>query len=236
MMKKAMLCIIFSLFVLLSACTNGNEGAYKDENSVLNNGNIAETSNEYETGLNISNTTEASNDYEVEYPLISIDSVEKYNKFLDEKSSDQKFISYSVLHEIGEFKRITILSNANAGDYSNYMYELCDASGYTLYLYVRVGIPEGSEKMVSKEYVNLHDLRKLNDKSSGAYVCNGYEYRYVNGELLSIKWENEAYSFVLSGESMLSNYPETRNTILGSLLTIDTASGATIDLQKMMLE
>ena len=236
MMKKTMLCIIFSLFVLLSACSYGNEGAYKGEDTIVNAGKTAETSNEYETGLNIGNSTETPNDYEVEYPLVSIDSVEEYSKFLDEKPSDQKFISYSMLHEIGEFERITFLSNAKADDYSNYMYELCDTSGYTLYLYVKVGKPEGSEKMVSKEYVNLHDLRKLNDISSGAYVCDGYEYRYVNGELLSIRWENEDYSFVLSGESMLSNYPETRNTILGSLLTVDTASVATIDLQKIILE
>lgn len=186
--------------------------------------------------LHTGNTVENSNGLEVDRPLVSIDSVEEYNKFLDENPSDQKFISYSILCEIGEFNRVTFLSNTKADDYSHYMYELCDASGYTLYLYVKEDQSEDSVKMVSEENVNPYDLRKLNDKSSGAYVCEGYEYRYVNGELLSIRWENEAYSFVLSGESMLSNYPETGNTILGSLLTVDTISVATIKLQKIMLE
>ena len=180
------------------------------------------------------NTVGISSGLEVDRPLTSIDSAEEYN--LDANPSDQKFISYSILCEIGKFERLTFLSNTKADDYSHYMYELCDASGYTLYLYVKAGQSEDSVEMVSEENANPHDLRKLNDKSSGAYYCEGYEYRYVNGELLSVRWENEAYSFVLSGESMLSNYPENSNTILGYLLTVDTISVATIDLQKIMLE
>lgn len=210
-MKKAMLYMIFSLLLLFSACSNEIENTKKDGNTVLNTGNTIETSNEYE----------------VEYPLQSIDSVEKYNEFLTKKSNNQKLLSYSMLQEIGEFKGITFLSNAKADDYSNYMYELCDASGYTLYLYVKVGKSADNEKVVSEEKVDPHDLRKLNDKSSGTYVCEDYEYRYVNGELLSVQWENEAYSFVLSGEAMLSDYPETQNTIIGSLLTVDTSSATT---------
>lgn len=210
-MKKAMLCMIFSLLLLFSACSNEIENAKKDGNTVLNTGNTIETSNEYE----------------VEYPLLSIDSLPEYNKFLTEKANNQKLLSYSTLQNIGEFEGITFLSNAKAGDYSNYMYELCDASGYTLYLYVKVGKSADNEKVVSEERVDPHDLRKLNDKSSGTYVCEDYEYRYVNGELLSVQWENEAYSFVLSGEAMLSDYPETQNTIVGSLLTVGTSSATT---------
>ena len=186
--------------------------------------------------MHTGNTVANSSGLEVDRPVTSIDSAEEYKNFLDKNPSDQKFISYSKLREIGEFNRVTFLSNTKADDYSHYMYELCDASGYTLYLYVKAGQSEDSVEMVSEENVNPHDLRKLNDKSSGAYFCEGYEYRYVNGELLSIRWENEAYSFVLSGESVLSNYPETSNTILGYLLTVDTISVATIDLQKIMLE
>lgn len=217
-MKKAILCMIFSLLILFSACSNEIEDAEKDRNTVLN----------------IGNTIEASNEYEVEYPLESIDSVEEYNEFLTEKSIEQKFLSYSMLRKIGEFEGITFLSNAKVGDYSNYMYELCDASGYTLYLYVKIGNSEDNEKVVSEERVDPHDLRKLNDKSSGTYVCEDYEYRYVNGELLSIRWENGAYSFVLSGETMLSNYPETQTTILGSLLSAETSSATTNILYEIL--
>lgn len=210
-MKKAMLCMIFSLLLLFSACSNEIKDAKNDANTVLNTGNTIETSNEYE----------------VEYPLLSIDSLPEYNKFLTEKANNQKLLSYSTLQNIGEFEGITFLSNAKAGDYSNYMYELCDASGYTLYLYVKVGNSEDEGKVVSEEQVDLHNLRKLHDNSSGTYVCEDYEYRYVSGELLSIQWENEAYSFVLSGEAMLSDYPETTNTILGSLLSADTSYAST---------
>ena len=187
-------------------------------------------------GVHTGNTVANSSGLEVDRPVTSIDSAEEYKNFLDKNPSDQKFISYSKLREIGEFNRVTFLSNTKADDYSHYLYELCDASGYTLYLYVKAGQSEDSVEMVREENVNPHDLRKLNDKSSGAYFCEGYEYRYVNGELLSIRWENEAYSFVLSGESMLSNYPESSNTILAYLLTADTISVATINLQKIMLE
>ena len=94
-MKKAMLCMIFSLLLLFSACSNEIKDAKNDANTVLNTGNTIETSNEYE----------------VEYPLLSIDSLPEYNKFLTEKANNQKLLSYSTLQNIGEFEGITFLSN-----------------------------------------------------------------------------------------------------------------------------
>ena len=79
-------------------------------------------------------------------------------------------------------------------------------------------------KALKEEQIDPRNLRKLQDKSSGTYVCNGYEYQYINGELLSIHWKNEVISFVLSGDSMLSDYPQNEKTILSSLLSVDTSS------------
>lgn len=236
------------LSVLVTCClvlilTLGNRGMVPNPNPAENMYNPIENTRasvedvpSTTENLHTENTEGTFNGLQTDRPLISIDSVEEYNKFLDEKPSEQKYISYSILREIGEFARITVLSNATIGDYSHYVYELYDASGYTLYLYVKAGQSEDNEKKVSEENVDPHDFRKLNDKRSGTLSYEGYEYRYVNGELLSIRWENETYSFVLSGEGMLSNYPETSNTILGSLLSIDTISVATIALQKITLE
>ena len=169
--------------------------------------------------------TEISNEHEVEYPLLSFYSVEECNEFLNKKTEIKTFVTYNMIEKIGTFDSITFLSNALLDDYSHYMYRLYDDSGYMLYLYVKEGnVQTESKDELIEEQIDPHNLRKLKDKSSGTYICNGYQYQYINGELLSINWENEAFSFVLSGVSMLSDYPENEKTIAGSLLSVDTSS------------
>lgn len=168
---------------------------------------------------------EISNEHEVEYPLLSFYSVEEINMFLNETAEIESFVTYNMIEKIGTFDSITFLSNALLDDYSHYMYRLYDDSGYMLYLYVKEGNAQTeSRNELIEAQIDPQNLRKLKDKSDGTYICNGYKYQYVNGELLSINWENEAFSFVLSGVSMLSDYPENEKTIAGSLLSVDTVS------------
>ena len=207
-MKKVMSSIILFLLLFSSACSKEVDHTNVTEDTVLN-----------ET------TTEISNEHEVEYPLLSFYSVEEINIFLNGKAESESFVTYNMIEKIGTFDSITFLSNALLDDYSHYMYRLYDASGYMLYLYVKEGNvqTESKDELIDGQ-IDPHNLRKLKDKSSGTYICNGYQYQYINGELLSINWENEAFSFVLSGVSMLSDYPENEKTIAGSLLSVDTSS------------
>lgn len=180
---------------------------------------------------------EISNEHEVEYPLLSFYSVEECNEFLNGKAETKTFVTYNMIEKIGTFDSITFLSNALLDDYSHYMYRLYDASGYMLYLYVKEGnVQTESRNELIEAQIDPQNLRKLKDKSDGTYICNGYKYQYVNGELLSINWETEAFSFVLSGDSMLSDYPENEKTILGSLLSVDTSSATKTILHGILPE
>lgn len=225
LLKKATLYIVLLLSVFFFACANGSNSTLQEGDHPLPNDKTAETA-DYKS------PPETSNEYEVEYPLLTINSLQEYDEFLKEKADKQNLIPYDLLQEIGTFQGITFLSNVKAGDYSHYMYKLRDASGYTLYLYVKTGnVQEDNRKELKEEQINPQNLRMLKDKSDGTYVYEGYEYHYINGELLSIRWGNEVFSFVLTGEPMLSDYPINETTTLSFLLSTNTVSATKTLLQ-----
>ena len=209
MMKKTLLCIFLSLVSLLAACTN---------HSHIQVENTQDISTE--------NTPVHSEKYEVEYPTLTFETVEEYNTFLKDFTVPN-FVSYTMVEALGKFEVFTFLSNANAGDYSHYMYQLRDAVGFEVTLYVSVGnARETKLEAVKQKQVDTQNLRKLLDETKGTYTLNGFEYVYVNGELLSIKWQNNDLFFTIYSDSWLSNYPQDITTVVGALLSADTSSAA----------
>ena len=84
-----------------------------------------------------------------------------------------------MVEALGKFEVFTFLSNANAGNYSHYMYQLRDAVGFEVTLYVSVGnARETKLEAVKQKQVDTQNLRKLLDETKGTYTLNGFEYVY----------------------------------------------------------
>lgn len=159
--------------------------------------------------------------------ILTINSTDDYTAFLNTTKLPQEFVMYEEIKELGNFLGFVVLSEFYVDDYSSYMYNLRDSSGYVLSLHIDHDTLEetiGSSSPITK--VNSENMRILPQKSSGTYVDQGLVYRYVNGELLAISWTYEGVTFTLGGSSMFSDYPSTEATFAGKLLNGSKAATA----------
>ncbi len=167
-----------------------------------------------------------------EAPLLTIESLTEYQKLLSSEKLPTDFVDYSQIESIGDFKHIVFLSDAYDGDYSWYMYDLIDSTGYELSLYVKKGdenetTEPNSTSNKSVTNINQDNMRTLTDESSGVYVHDEITYHYMYGKLTYIEWEFDAISFELAGvSSPIDKYPSTNNTFIGKLLNFGTAETA----------
>lgn len=158
-----------------------------------------------------------------ERPLLTLESIKEYQELINSGKLPSTFVQHEKISQIGDFKSLVFLSDALAGEYSSYMYNLVDASDYELALYVK---HNATNQLTTSSITNVtpENLRLLSEKSSGAYIRDELVYQYVSGELLSITWVNEEITYTMSGTSMLSDYPSTNSTFAGKLLNTDTAT------------
>lgn len=217
-MKKL---IAFSLmlcsFVTLYSCGNDHNASHDTNQSV-------------DTGIHESNNHTVMPP-EVERPLLTIESVEEYTKILNTEKMPNDFVKYESISKLGAFRSLVFLSNTAGGDYSSYMYNLVDTTGYEIALYINHDVSNSptvsADSMTS---VDTSDMRHVAEKKSGTYVNQGLIYKYVSGELLSVSWTDHGISYRLCGSSMLSNYPSSDLTFVGKLLNKDDAVVAVNDV------
>ena len=163
-----------------------------------------------------------------ERPLLTIESIEVYQKFLNQSRLPENFVQYEKISQLGNFVNLVFLSDTSAGDFSSYMYSLVDDSDYEISLYVNSNTTADNESTnnIDISSINSNDMRQLSGASSGKYAQGELVYKYVSGKLLSIAWNSEGISYKLCGSSMLSDYPSTSSTVVGQLLNSNNASAA----------
>ena len=155
----------------------------------------------------------------------------EYLEFLSdyENTGDGKFVVYDRLREIGEFKSFTVYPVSIAKGFDQYRYTLMDPVGFSVNLTITDTSSEYYDEVYSKrkaEYSKLecgeiedgHDMRLLNKDETGYLIIGEYEYMYVNGDLIWISTQKDGLEYRLSGESLLSSYPDSADTFVARLL------------------
>lgn len=164
----------------------------------------------------------------VEVPLLTISTLDDYNKFMSSENLPENFITYDMLKDIGDFVYLIFLSDGYNGDFTEYMYTVKDSTGYDISVYVEPSIESDvlNSNTIIAEKINRTDLRTIASAESGIYIYNDVKYKYVSGKLLSIAWDMDGLRCTLTGNSMLDNYPDQNNTFMGLILNGDTSKDA----------
>ncbi|MBE6668328.1 MAG: hypothetical protein E7607_08490 [Ruminococcaceae bacterium] len=218
-MKKKFTAILLLCSLCLAICAC-DMNALDEVNQNNSTETYAKNNTEKTEGQDI--TEESDTIIEIEVELLTIESEAEYTDFLNSNEMPADFVSYDKIEAIGTFYGLVFLSDAYRNDYSSYMYSLIDSNGVEITLYVD-HCDETLSTSSSILGVNEMDMRLLSDESSGAYVSDNIEYRYVSGKLLSISWKAQNINYTLCGSMLLSGYPLTESTFVGKLLNTDTA-------------
>ena len=231
-MKKTIL-LLLTLSLILSvfvSCDKGSSNDFSDTTGVETSGEETTAQNSEETTTETTEETKANtlsdatvDKPEIERPLLTLEDANMYTEFLDSTDLPEDFVSYDKIEVIGDFDGLVILSDAYLNDYSSYMYNLVDATGFDFVLYVD-HVKEDSFIRDPISSVNEKDLRKQLDTSRGIYVCDNIVYTYITEGLLSIAWEDQNITYKLSGS--FYKYPLAESTFIGKMLDTDTAQQA----------
>lgn len=160
----------------------------------------------------------------IDYPGLTFETFELYQKFIQTTQLPSDFVPYSSISQFGEFSGLVVLSDWMFGDYSACMYRMMDDMEYNFVLYTDATPQDIPLESVTG--VNLADMRTLETDSRGCYNHNGVKYNYISGKLYSIEWEHDGITYTLSksGEDGFSKYPNTTDTIVGQLLNANVAA------------
>lgn len=236
-MKKMLLIVLLIVCVLCTACTQ----VPAEENTELSTTLATSAPTETTTVSQLEETTVPVSETETSAPtetsppevhidraLLTIGDYDEYESFVAKMEKGSEFVAYERIQSLGDFKSFVCLSNGYSGDYSKYMYNLSDASGYDFVLYVThnaVVKSYGPEADKPLSATGEQNLRNRADATGGVLDLNNVQYRYSKyGKIMSISWIESGVEFTISAQ--LDEYPNVTDTVLGKLLTYDTAVAA----------
>ncbi len=162
----------------------------------------------------------------IDFPLLTITKYNEYKYFLKKVDGKRDIVKYHTIKEIGKFTQFVVTSGGYNGNYSTYIYTLRDKSGFE----IGFSVADTSKTKSPISPVDLNresakeNLRYIDNSSSGRLVLDGYEYRYLNGSLLSIVWYEGNMLYTISGNPSLSDYPEGSDTFMSKTLNRETSS------------
>ncbi len=162
---------------------------------------------------------------DIELPAFTFETYDDYKHFLENNNLPEEFIEYDRVKDIGSFKSLVFLTDTRYGDYSEYMYGFSEASQNTVFLTV-VPSSKGSIGIISTplsiDDINQSDMRfTKNEGVSGIFKVDNLSYKYINGILLSITWENSGLRYSLSCSSTFSEYQLNQDAFTAKLLVYD---------------
>ena len=157
---------------------------------------------------------------------VTIEDYDEYISFITSIGMPDSFVTYDELSFLGSFKAFICPPFASAKELTQYIYEFKDSNGYDIAISIK---PMNNQ--ISTENIlmlnNVTDYRKLSSEEKGVAIINGFTYCYVKGNLLSIKFVYENMQFVITGNSVLSDYPTNgTDTFMSRLLSPATAKAA----------
>ena len=231
MKNKLTIILLFCFFcVALCACDATNEIDLNDDiqsesvhsESVHSESEQTDSTHSDVTGAPLEDFSRETSEISIEVPLLTISSKEEYVDFLNSNQLPADFVSYDKISAIGNFKGLVILSDAYSNNYSSYMYNLVDSSGFEFVVYID---HEERESYLTDfvSNVNKTDMRVLSDDSKGFYVHDDITYTYISGKISSIVWKSQNIIYTLLGDAKFFNYPLTDSTFIGKMLNTNTA-------------
>ena len=167
---------------------------------------------------------------------VTIEDYDEYISFITSMGMPDSFVTYDELSFLGSFKAFICPPFASAKELTQYIYDFKDSNGYDVAIAI-----QPMNNQISTENIlmlnNVTDYRKLSSEEKGVATINGFTYCYVKGNLLSIKFVYENMQFVITGNSVLSDYPiNGDDTFMSKLLSADTAKGAAAQLSDLIAE
>ena len=200
--KKLIVFVLSIIMLFITSC---------QKSEPIDNKTVNENSNDNNTIGSI----EEENDFPSgEDATIAFYSYDEYLKFVSQNKMPEDFIYYESLKEYGKFDSF-VYSEA----YNEYLYWFVDSENFkaTLKIEPIEAYSYDSKADVLNDF-NSSDLRTIDYKESAKILKNGYEYKYLLGELRVIKWEKNGKRFELSANGEFDNYPVTTDTAVGKLL------------------
>ncbi len=155
-------------------------------------------------------------------PLLTIESLSEYKKFIKEVTLPEDFVYYEDVKSLGKFKDFTCLSESRSNDYSQYVYSLYDDGIGELNLYIERDPPIETEvtKTIITD-VNSKDIRYLDSNIHGIYRKDGLTYVFLRGELFSIKWKSGEWYYTISSINDLN--ADTSKSEISKLFNLNTS-------------
>lgn len=139
-----------------------------------------------------------------EKPTINITDYDEYCKYVASAKLPESFIHYSQIESMGEFKGfVTSPYNPSEG-----VYFLTDANGVELLLYYDPIDTSQSDLQNSLQLSSASsvDMRTYSEPTNGVVSIGALNYKYLNGELLSIQWSTDSSLLTLYTDSF-QDYP-----------------------------
>lgn len=220
--------LVLCFCVFLTACDTRKPGKKADESTAPIESS-APTINETENNNQVSNPTtipapsQGSDSSEGEVPCLDANSYEEYLKIIKTVQLPEGFVKYSDISQLGDFEYFVFLSHVIIGNNSKYEYDLIDENNITFSFSVEpVEDNQDASPLPLIDDVNTMDMRKLSTNTKGRYIYNGIEYKYFDGKLYYISWEDNGRMFTLGSDSF-GDYPVGTNTFAEKLLNANNA-------------
>lgn len=158
-----------------------------------------------------------------ERPLLTLESLSEYKKFVKNAKLPEDFVVYDDIKELGEFKEFVCLSEARKNDFSECMYTLYDEDAGEFVLYIdREPFYESEHTKNVITNVNAKNMRSLNSSEHGTYKNGDINYVYLNGKLSSIEWKSGEWYYTISSIDDLKE--DISGTNISKLFNLDTST------------
>jgi len=234
-MKKFLLVFCLTVLLILSGCTHK---AYPTDYDVDQS--------------EIYGETDHPETVEITCGLVKGITLKTYQEYLDFLTESEpqyecirNMIKYDSISRIGEFKcfiTYSFLSTKTDG-LAVYNYVLGDQSGEDLFFTVSDWSKRSFKRPVTAKLgddLKASDMRTIEDERNGYYLVEGLiQYRYIEGDLISIVWDYNGLTFTITSGSLkkeLNDYPYEYDTFTSRLLDANTAGEAIKSLMKDIFE
>ena len=180
-MKQVRMIVVLLLCMLMTSllgCTTGSQATDESTTELI---------------------TEAPMEFPVgDIPLRYISSPDEYVQFVASATLPDNFVYYADISELGAFVSFV----CEMGTINNYTYGIMDESGTELTLYIDPIKNDNqilAESTLNASDINSSSMKTLkNENGGGAYSYNGILYKYRNGRLSSIVWQNDGFQYTLA--------------------------------------
>ena len=223
--------LIISILLLLTSCVASNE-----VDALVNGLNVPKVTTPQtivSTQTTVPVQTTASTEKElaktyIDIYQLTVSTYDEYLSFISSTKLPSEFVYFDFINQFGKFAGLVILSPSERGDYSSYLYSF--EGGLGLYVYHDRTIDDEVAQstgfgLTLTSDVNRKDMRTIKTEEKKMFLESSFLYSYIQGELISVKWQSDGILFVLSGSgNAFDKIPIDSENEASKLFKTETAS------------